>query len=100
MQADRGEVPLDHDQVLAVPGPVQVEELELLAKPGRQLVLALPFGKAFVRPCPATGISNGPPVTVLDRDADPPRHDALLAVPEAECLDELGRDARLRCVEV
>ena len=50
MQPDRAEVALDHDQVLAVLDPVQVEQLEILVKARGQLVLALPFGKVLSAP--------------------------------------------------
>ena len=50
MQPDRAEVALDHDQVLAVRDPVQVEQLEILAEARWQLVLALPFGKVLGGP--------------------------------------------------
>jgi hypothetical protein len=42
VQVDRAEEALDHDQVPAVRDPVQVEQLELLPEPGRELVPALP----------------------------------------------------------
>jgi hypothetical protein len=79
MQPDRGEVPLDHDQVLAVLGPMQVEELEVFVEAGRELVLALPLGKVLDRPDSAASISDGSPVSVGDGDADPPGHAALVA---------------------
>ena len=50
VEADRAEEALDHDQVLAVLDPVEVEELELLVEARGQLVLALPFGKVLDGP--------------------------------------------------
>ena len=50
VEVDRAEVPFDDDQVLAVLHPVEVEELELLAEPRREFVLALPFGKVLDGP--------------------------------------------------
>ena len=97
---DRAEEALDHDQVLAVRDPREVEELELLPEPRRELVFSLPFGKVLGRPDPAAGVRDEPFLHVVDRDADPPRHDALVAVPEAELLDEPGRDAPLGKVRV
>ena len=58
VEPDRAEVPLAHHQVPALPGPVQVEQLELLPEPLRQLVLALPFGKVLVGPRPAAGVRD------------------------------------------
>ena len=99
-QAHRAEDALDHDQVLAVLDAVEVEELELLVEAARQLVLPLPFGKVLELAHPAAGVGDRLPLPVVDRDADPTGHAALLAVAKAEGLDELRRDAALRQVRV
>jgi hypothetical protein len=81
VQADRAEVPLDDDQVPAVRDPVEVEELELLMKPSREFVLPLSFGKSVGCPDPPSRVRDELAFGVVDRDRDPPRHGALLAVP-------------------
>jgi hypothetical protein len=42
MEMDRAEEAFDHDQVPAVRDPGEVEQLKLLAEPGRELVSTLP----------------------------------------------------------
>jgi hypothetical protein len=79
--------------VLAVLGPVEVEELEALVEARGKLVLALPLGPGLHGPDPAAGVGDERPVRVVDRDADAPRHAALAAEAEAEGGDEFRRNA-------
>ena len=100
VEVDRREEALDDDQVLAVLGPVEVEELEALVEARGELVLALPFGKVLLGPDPAAGVGDERPVCVVDGDADAPGHAAFAAVAEAEGGDELGGEAPLSQVRV
>jgi hypothetical protein len=43
--------------------PMQIEQLELLAEAGGQLVLALPFGKLLLGPDPAAGVGDKLPLS-------------------------------------
>ena len=73
---------------------MQVEQLDSFRNPFGSSYL--PFlREGLMGPRPPAGVRDELAIRIVDRDADPPGHDALLAVAEAEPLDGRCRDAPL-----